>query len=209
MNKNELLKSIAVSGYNIGFGTKKTYATYDIVQKVPGWIGLFSLIISVVGLYREELSSKDISAFFIFLSVAGLYINLYDSEKGKYDEVGKKQTEIYDALRDLYHEVKSNEDLGASIYMDKLNALKKEFSSISVSKQIFGSNWYAHYKFFYEMETGWIEEQRPFSWKDKVPKSFFLFITVVVILILFTFANLSSVFPQVAERLECITATSH
>lgn len=185
MNKNELLKSIAVSGYNVGFGTKKTYATYDIVQKVPGWIGLLSIIVSVVGLYREELSSKDVSAFFIFLSIAGLYINFYDDEKEKYDKVGKKQTEIYDSLRDLYHEVKSDETPDANIYLNKRNALMREFASVSVSKQIFGSNWYAHYKFFYEMETDWIEEQRPFSWKDKIPKSFLLFITVVVIFMLF------------------------
>ncbi|WP_312354141.1 SLATT domain-containing protein [Pantoea vagans] len=185
MNKNDLLKSIAISGYNVGFGTKKTYATYDIVQKVPGWIGLLSIIVSVVGLYREELSSKDVSAFFIFLSVAGLYINFYDNEKEKYDKIGKKQTEIYDSLRDLYHEVNGDEKPDAKKYLERRSALMRDFSSVSVSKQIFGSNWYAHYKFFYEMETGWIEEQRPFSWKDKVPKSFLLFIAAVIILMFF------------------------
>jgi len=188
MDKNEILKCIAVSGYNVGFGTKKTYATYDIVQKVPGWIGLLSIIVSVVGLYRDELSSKDVSAFFIFLSVAGLYINLYDMEKDKYDAVAKKQTKIYEALRDLYHEVKSDGSPDANMYMCQLNALRDEFSSVSVSKQIFGSNWYAHYKFFSEMETGWIEEYRPFSWKDKVPKSFLLFMTVIIVLLILYFA---------------------
>lgn len=185
MSKDELLKSIAVNGYNVGFGTKKTYATYDIVQKVPGWIGFFSIIISVVGLYREELSSKDVSAFFIFLSVAGLYINFYDNEKERYDQVGKKQTDIYYSLRDLYYEIKSDLTPDTNMYIDKRNALMSDFSSVSVSKQIFGSNWYAHYKFFNELETGWIEEQRPFSWKDKVPKSFLLFIAAVMIFMIF------------------------
>lgn len=187
MNKEELLKCIAISGYNVGFGTKKTYATYDIVQKVPGWIGLLSIVVSVIGLYREELSSKDVSAFFIFLSVAGLYINLYDADKEKYDDVGRKQTGIYYALRDLYHEVKSDDQPNATEYMDKEKNLVKDFYSISISKQIFGSNWYAHYKFFSEMETDWIEEKRPFTWRDKLPKSFLLFMVVSLIAVIFYF----------------------
>ena len=35
MDKNTLLKMIAETGYNVGFGAKKHFATYDIVEKAP------------------------------------------------------------------------------------------------------------------------------------------------------------------------------
>ena len=35
MDKNDLLKQIAEASYNIGYGAKKHFATYDIVEKVP------------------------------------------------------------------------------------------------------------------------------------------------------------------------------
>ena len=42
MNKAELLKCIAETGYNVGFGAKKHFATYDLLEKMPGWIGFIS-----------------------------------------------------------------------------------------------------------------------------------------------------------------------
>jgi hypothetical protein len=69
MLKNDLLNHIASAGYNVGFGAKKTFATFDIVSKLPGWIGIISLAVSVLGLYMDEMSSKNISAIFIILSI--------------------------------------------------------------------------------------------------------------------------------------------
>ncbi len=39
MSQVALLKNIAETGYNVGFGGRKHWATYDIVEKVPGFIG--------------------------------------------------------------------------------------------------------------------------------------------------------------------------
>ena len=38
MDRDGLLRSIAETGYNVGFGAKKNFATHDIVQKAPGLI---------------------------------------------------------------------------------------------------------------------------------------------------------------------------
>lgn len=47
--------------------------------------------------------------------------------------------------------------------------------------------WYAHYKFFYQMQHDWIDEQLKFSlWKDKLPRSF-AFLVVVVALAVWKF----------------------
>lgn len=56
MNKEDLLKHIAQTGYNIGYGAKKHFATYDIASKAPGTIsfltfgiGLYFLLIDFTG----------------------------------------------------------------------------------------------------------------------------------------------------------------
>ena len=36
--KKELLQQIARTAYNVGFGAKKHFATYDMVEKLPGII---------------------------------------------------------------------------------------------------------------------------------------------------------------------------
>lgn len=61
MDKDGLLKSIAEMGYNVGFGAKKHFATYDIVQKVPGAIGFVSMAIGIFALIFEPLSEATVS----------------------------------------------------------------------------------------------------------------------------------------------------
>ena len=36
MKRDDLLKCIAETGYNVGFGAKKNLATYDLVEKRGG-----------------------------------------------------------------------------------------------------------------------------------------------------------------------------
>lgn len=188
MTKQDLLKHIASSGYNVGFGAKKTFATYDIVSKVPGWIGMISLFVSVLGLYIDEVSTKNISAVFIFLSIGALYINFYDAEKASYQKAGDEQTRIFRKIQILYYDAKGEETPDASAYNQKLDELMNSFSDSCITKQIFGSNWYAHYKFFSEMEKRWVEEELNLTfWKDKIPKSLILSgVLLVIILIAFT-----------------------
>ena len=48
----------------------------------------------------------------------------------------------------------------------------EEFYAVSISKQIYASDWFAHYKFFFQMQIDWIDEQKQFRWyKDLIPKS--------------------------------------
>ncbi|MEQ4517697.1 MAG: SLATT domain-containing protein [Pantoea agglomerans] len=181
MKKNDLLAHIASAGYNVGFGAKKTFATFDIVSKIPGWIGIISLAVSILGLYMEEMSSKHIAAVFIILSIGSLYINFYDGDKSKYEEAGKKQTAIFRKIERLYYDAKSDDEPDSVKYIEQLNILMKEFDETTITKQICGSNWYAHYKFFSEMEKRWIEEQLSLTfWKDKFPNTLKLFIFIII-----------------------------
>lgn len=189
MQKNDLLTHIASAGYNVGFGAKKTFATFDIVSKIPGWIGIISLAVSVLGLYMEEMSSKHIAAVFIILSIGSLYINFYDGDKNKYEEAGKKQTAIYRKIERLYYDAKAENEPDSVKYIDQLDTMMRDFDETTITRQIFGSNWYAHYKFFSEMEKRWVEQQLSLTfWKDKFPNTLKICIMIIISIVLFLMA---------------------
>lgn len=184
MNREGLLRSIAETGYNVGFGAKKNFATHDIVQKAPGLIGFISLAVGVFALIYEPLNSKWIAATLVVLGIASLYITHYDHNKVAYGEEGERLTALFYRLRDLYRDVQAtggNDDL--AVHRQHLDALQSEVFSSNQSKQILFSDWYAHYKFFWQHQIEWIDEQKKFTfWRDKVPLSltFTLFIATVV-----------------------------
>lgn len=169
MDKDSLLKSIAEMGYNVGFGAKKHFATYDIVENVPGLIGFVSIAIGILSLVFDPLSAKLPSACLTIAGVLALYINFFDHCKGDYEKEGRALIVLFNRLRDLYREVQAGADVTAS--HAKLKDVETEFYSSGLSKQIVCSDWYAHYKFFAQMQIEWIAEQKRFTWRDKVPVS--------------------------------------
>ena len=169
MDKDSLLKSIAETGYNVGFGAKKHFATYDIVENVPALIGFVSIAIGILSLVFDPLSAKLPSACLTIAGVLALYINFFNHCKGDDDKEGRALTVLFNRLRDLYRQVQAGADIVAS--HAELKTIETEYYASGLSKQIVGSDWYAHYKFFTQMQIEWINEQKRFSWRDKVPVS--------------------------------------
>lgn len=163
-----LLRSLAETGYNVGFGAKKHFATFDIVEKGPGWIGFISAACGIFGLVFDQLSSKVPSATLAVVGIVALYMSFYRS--GEYERAGKELTVIYNELKDLYRSVKAGADVAASY--SQMKALEERYYAASISKQILFSDWYAHFKFFGQHQTAWVDEQLKFRlWKDKLPPS--------------------------------------
>ena len=74
----------------------------------------------------------------------------------EYKVVGDAHTQIFNQLEIVYRSVKTDPDFDYPAVQQKVDALMKVFYKHTLSKQIFGSNWYAHYKFFHEREkAGW------------------------------------------------------
>ena len=168
MNKEALLKTIAETGYNVGYGARKTFATFDIAEKGPGWIGFFSLSFGIFALFKDELAAKVPSAVLLVAGVCSLYIGFYRS--AEYETTAKNLLKLQNRLRDLYRKVQSGSDTTEA--QKELEAIEAEYYSITISKQIFLSDWYAHYKFFAQSQIDWIDEQKNFKfWKDKIPLS--------------------------------------
>ncbi len=110
MQRETLLKLIAETAYNAGYGAKKHFATYDIIEKLPGWVALLSAAAAILALFIPALEAKWVSATFIIISIGAGNILLYDRDKTKYAEVGTVLTERFHELRVLYHEVKTQPD---------------------------------------------------------------------------------------------------
>ncbi len=171
MNKDLLLKSIADTGYNVGFGGRKHWATYDIVDKIPGLISFISMAFGIFALIHDELSTKQLSAALLVLGLVGLYKSFYEHKKSEYEKSATKLTTLYNSLRDLYREVQSStEPLESQI--EQLKKIESEYYQSCISKQILLSDWYAHYKFFWQYQIDWVNEQKKFKlFRDKIPLS--------------------------------------
>lgn len=178
-----MLKVIARHGYNVGFGAKKNFATYDIICKASGWISFISLAIGVFALFVPQLATNVISAILIIFGVATMYIQFYDAEKNSYEKSGIEQTKIFNRLEVIYRNVKTDESYNYTTTQVLLNNIMDEFYGTVISKQIFGSNWYAHYKFFCEFEKRWVEDELNLTLKDKVPLSFYFLSFVMIVFI--------------------------
>lgn len=186
MKKEDLLKQIAESAYNIGFGAKKSFATFDIVDKIPGILNFCALAIGILALVIDELNIKIVSASLIIFGVIGIYISKYDDKKDEYATSGSKITELFNELKSLYHSVKAkSDDTNFDEDIAKMKEIENKFYLITIPKQILFSDWYAHYKFFWQWATHikWLETELKLTfWENKIPLSFIVFIGVVLLM---------------------------
>ena len=203
MKKDDLLRSIATYGYNVGFGAKKNFASHDIVVKLPSLIGFTTLAIGIIQLgYSSFSENKELSTALILISVISLYISVYNSDAEKFEKEGIRLTKIFNKLMDSYYIVKSSTKDDFAKEKLELDEIMKDFYSNTITKQVFLSQWFAHFKFFYEMQIEWINEQLNFKFfKDKLPNSLkIFFILILITSIIFIcyeyFGNISTIFIQ-------------
>src|SRR5690625_4545453 len=191
LDKDSLLKSIAIKGYDVGFEAKKNFTTFDLVCKVTNVVALCILITDIIqlGFDIPIFTNKVLSLFLIFIGIIAIFINQYGNRKNEFIEIGVKINKIYQELRNLYFKVQGTD----SVNKEKIeeleqvyNGLIHQFHDIGITQQIIFSDWYAHYKFFVQLEIEWIEEQKVFTFKDKVPMSFRLtmYISIIAILVI-------------------------
>lgn len=201
MNKADLLKSIAQKGYDVGFGAKKHFATYDIIEKAPGLISFSSMAFGIFALADKGLSTELISATFIVLGVVGLYISLYDHKKSSYEQSGVALTKLYNELKALYFKVKNiDEENDCSELQKELSEIENRYYPACISKQILFSNWYAHYKFYWEHQMEWVNEQLKFSFfRDKIPLSLWLTILVITISLACSISDITTLLCTVSK----------
>lgn len=182
MKKNDLLKNIADTAYNIGFGAKKHFATYDMVTKLPGLIAFFSTALGIYALVFDELSTKFISASVLVFGVIGMYVFLNDEKKEQYNTTGIELTRLFNESKRLYCRAKAGDQSDVATLTEELATIEQSYYKVGISKQLLFSDWYAHYKFFWQHQIDWIDEHKNFSlFRDKLPLSFMFFVVVVLL----------------------------
>jgi hypothetical protein len=182
MKKEDLLKQIADAAYNVGFGAKKHFATYDVVEKAPGIIAFSSMGVGIFGLIIDILSAKFLSAAFLVLGIAGFYIERYNVDKDNYAEKGTDLTQLFNELKTLYYRVKASDADDLSQNEEELKRILDYYYKSCLHKQILFSDWYAHYKFFWQHQIDWIDEEKHFKfWRDKVPLSLSIFFSALLL----------------------------
>lgn len=186
MNKALLQRDIAESGYNIGYAAKKHLATFDIVEKAPGWISIASFAFGILAFVDKRFDHDLLAAFLLVVAYAIFYFNSYQDGRARYADAGSRLTGHFTALRSLYYEVQSRPDNAAfDDAIARLRTIVEDSQLIGISKQIFLSDWYAHYKFFWQAERSWLKQDRPFTfWRDQMPLSATVTIVVVLLTIL-------------------------
>lgn len=189
MTKEVLLKRVAESAYNVGFGAKKHFATYDITSKAPGIIEFLSLAIGVLALCFDVVGTKIVSTCLIIFGIVSIYISKYNESQVEYSKTASELTQIFNDMKDLYCDVKSKEHTeNLDTAISKLKELEERFYLISRPKQIILSDWFAHYKFFWQWRTHikWLVDELSLTTKDKIPLSFvviciFMFVGLLIL----------------------------
>lgn len=189
LNKADFLKLVASHGYNVYFGAKKHFATYDIIEKSPKFIALIGLCIGVVQLWKPDLPYNNlISVGLVLVSILAYTITQYDAEKEAYNTAGIALVRLHNELKALYFNAKGNQNFNYEQYEPELNRILNDYSHLGISKQIFFSNTRAHITFFGESQIEWIDKELKFKlWKDKIPGIYkvliYLFLVLVILLV--------------------------
>ncbi|SOZ36225.1 SLATT domain-containing protein [Cupriavidus neocaledonicus] len=196
MNKDVLLKSIAETAYNVGYGAKVNFATLDIIEKLPGFLSFVGLVVGIYALFVPELTSNQVGAAMVLLGIAGLYLGMYQPDRDRYEAAGKALTAQFYELKNLYNTAKSRPD--TADFTDLVqghSSIQSALVNVSVSKQVLFSDWYAHYKFFWQQQIEWIDEQKSFGlFRDKVPLTAWFAAGFVCLLFIYHFASKLSIF---------------
>jgi hypothetical protein len=196
MDNNNLKKHIAETGYNVGYTAKLHFASFEMIDKLPGTISFISLVFGVYALAFAELSTKFTSSTLLVFGIVGIYISLKNNNKQSFEDKGNALTDLFNELKHLMLEAKQQPNDTDSI-SEKLKDIEKRYNKNCSSHHIMFATWFAHYKFFWEQQIGWIDEYRPFSfWRDKVPLTLWISSFALLIAVLLNCTELLSAICQ-------------
>lgn len=196
MDINNLKKHIAETAYNVGYSAKLHFSSYEMIERLPGLISFFSMAFGIYALAFANISTKFMSCTLLVLGLIGLYISMKNGNKESYEEKGIALTGLFNELKLLMSDAKSQSPNTPDI-ANKLNDIEQRYNNSCASNHIMFSTWLAHYKFFWEQQIAWIDEQRKFGFfRDKVPLTFWISLIMMAIIILL---NTEAIITHVCE----------
>jgi hypothetical protein len=196
MDNNNLKKHIAETGYNVGYSAKLHFASLEMIEKLPGLISFSSMAFGIYALAFSELSTKFMSCTLLVLGLIGLYITMKNGEKQDYKAKGDNLTGLFNELKHLMSAAESQSP-DNEIINNKLQDIEARYNQSCASHHIMFATWFAHYKFFWEQQIGWINNYRPFGFfRDKVPLT--LWFTLIIVIVT-TLLNIETLVAHICE----------
>jgi hypothetical protein len=191
MKKEYLLREIAEAGYNTLYAAKKHFSTYDIVEKAPGWLRLATLGVGILTLALPNLRHQVVGVAVVLVGIASIYFGPFIDQRAKYAETGAKLINQFNRLRWLYNEVRSqSSDNPMEPWIEQYKTIAAETEQTWMHKHIFLSDWYAHYKIFWQSQIKWLDDELSFKLlRDKVPLS----LTIAAIMLLLAFGVFAAI----------------
>lgn len=185
MNEQTIKKQIAREYYNVLFSAKLHFASFDICEKLPTIISVFSLSFGVLGLAFAEFNSKALAAALLIIGIIGIVLKPRELQKGQYEAAGIELTEVSKDLERVYCEVDVQDTGSVTKARADFEQLQVEHQAVNTIPPVFLSSWYAHYKVFSEHNSNWMCDELNLGWRDKLPLSLRLsLITALVGLLL-------------------------
>tara|TARA_R110002060_G_scaffold22516_2_gene30539 strand:- start:6783 stop:7421 length:639 start_codon:yes stop_codon:yes gene_type:complete len=190
MDNNNLKKHIAETAYNVGYSAKLHFASFEMIEKLPGLISFISMAFGIYALAFSELSTKLMSCTLLVLGLIGLYITMKNGDKANYETKGIKLTDLFNELKHLMLEAE-HQSPDTEIVNNKLQDIEARYNQSCASHHIMFANWFAHYKFFWEQQIGWIDNYRPFGFfRDKIPLTLWVTLIVTTLIVVFNCTNI-------------------
>lgn len=189
--RDSLKKQSAQLGYSVGFGARRHFATFEIVDKVPTYFGVITFAFGIIFLKYPNSQLSDLIA--VLTSIVGgaiVYLNFYANDKDKYTEVGKKLIKLYNQTYSIYEKAKTCNEEEFATLESELRMINDELQNVAIHKQVFFSNELAHFKLFGESQSDWFADELKLTFlNDKIPAIwkvyFFVFVfSVAVVLFL-------------------------
>ena len=85
-------------------------------------------------------------------------------------------------------------------YVKEFSELESRYYPACISKQILFSNWYAHYKFYWEHQIDWVNEQLNFNFfRDKIPLSLWLTMLTVITGLIWSLSDIAALVCNISK----------
>jgi hypothetical protein len=84
MTEQTVTKQIAREYYNVIYGAKLNFASFDTCDKLPSLINFLSLALGILALSFESFNNKILASFLLIAGVVGLMLKPRDMQKEKY-----------------------------------------------------------------------------------------------------------------------------
>ncbi|RWX54845.1 SLATT domain-containing protein [Photobacterium chitinilyticum] len=180
MNEQSIKKQLAREYYNVIYGAKLNFASFDLCEKVPSLISFFSLSLGILGLAFTEFESRTLAASLLIVGLIGLMLKPREALKEQYYSAGVELTQLSKNLEVIHAEVDESDHISIENARKKLEQKQELHKEIQQPAPVLLATWFAHYKLFSEHNSKWLCEELDLTWKDKFPLSLRVTIAIAI-----------------------------